>query len=439
MANETVTITIQSDDPSPVPVPGVVVQFFTTLGIFVTQGTTDSSGQVTALLAEATYNLLFYKQGVSILPKQPQQIVVIPSPGSNSFTVTGHVSTLPESPDPLRCRISGTLLGVDGMPVQDLRISFRPIPDLTVVGGNMVSVQSQIEEKSTSQGYFQFDLLRGLPYMAYLRGVDKFPLLGIEPASLLVIGPPLPSMSLVNLLFPLPVLVDFSQSSISIPLADGPDGSSTLGTIHYSDGSSSGTAPSSRTQPPPFAALDYVYSDPTLFTIILSNGSTQVTPLKVGTGTVTLTRKLPQAVFWPDPDGDGHVVAQIRRLAASLPSPPPERYAPVRLLWIKAIIRAAFDYALYRDHHDLKMRKFALDAERWLFEPSRLINSLENICQSLDIDIDLVRIFSRRVTREQVKKMEFLERAGNRDPARAFLAVLGAPLPETAEDDDGDE
>lgn len=112
----------------------------------------------------------------------------------------------------------------------------------------------------------------------------------------------------------------------------------------------------------------------------------------------------------------------------------------MRLLWIKAIIRAAFDYALYRDHRDLKMRKFALDAERWLFEPSHLINSLENICHALDIDVDLVRGFSRRVTREQVKKMEFLERAGTRDPARALLVVLGSPLPKSGDEgEDGDE
>lgn len=126
-------------------------------------------------------------------------------------------------------------------------------------------------------------------------------------------------------------------------------------------------------------------------------------------------------------------------MASSLPAPPPERYAPVRLLWIKAIIRAAFDYALYRDHRDLKLRKFAIDAERWLFEPSLLINSLENICQSLDINIDLVRIFSRRVTREQVKKMEFLERAGSRDPSKVYLAVLGGAVPAVEEDDDGDD
>lgn len=296
-----VTVTIRDDAPSPVVISGVVVQVYTTMGVLVTSGTTNSSGVVAFALPDSTYNLLFYKLGVSILPRQPQQIVVSSLAASNDFSITGHVSVLPESPDPLRCRVSGTLLGVDGLPVQDLRISFRPCPDVAVVGGNLVSVQSQIEVKSTPGGYFQFDLLRGLRYTAYLRGVDRLPQLGIEPVALAIIGPDLPSMSLVNLLFPLPVLVNFQPASISIPLAAGPNATATLGTITYADDSSSGTDPSSRTQQPPFATLDYVYSDPTLFSIILANGSTQVTPFKAGTGTVTMIRKIAQGVFWPDP------------------------------------------------------------------------------------------------------------------------------------------
>lgn len=297
-----VQIRLQDDEPSPQPIASVVVQVYTTLGVLVTSGTTGMDGAASFSLPDATYNVLFYKQGVSVLPRQPQQIVVDSLQISNNFLVTGHVSVLPESPDPLRCRVSGHLLGVDGLPTHDLRLSFRACPDLTVVGGNLlVSPQSQIEVPSTPDGYFQFDLLRGLKYTAYLRGVDKFPMLGIDPAALSVIGPPLPAMLLANLLFPLPVLVEFSQDSISIPLAGGPDGSATLGTITYSDGSSSGTSPSSRTQQPPFATLNYVYSDPELFSIILANGSTQVTPYKTGTGTVTMVRTLPKAIFWDTP------------------------------------------------------------------------------------------------------------------------------------------
>jgi hypothetical protein len=294
-------IRIEDDQPSPQPVSGVVVQIYTVLGVSVTSGTTDSSGIAAFLLPDATYNVLFYKQGVSILPRQPQQIVVSALAASNDFLVSAHVRTLPESPDPLRCRVSGYLIGVDGLPIQDLRLSFRPCKDLSIVGGNLVSVQSQLDVRPLETGYFQFDLLRGLRYQAYLQGIESFPQLGISPAALAVIGPDLPAMSLVNLLFPIPVLVEFSQESISIPLSAGQDGSATLGTIHYSDGSSSGTDPSSRTQQTPFAQLDYSYSDPALFSIVLANGSTVITPYQTGTGTVTITRTMPNAVYWPDP------------------------------------------------------------------------------------------------------------------------------------------
>lgn len=97
---------------------------------------------------------------------------------------------------------------------------------------------------------------------------------------------------------------------------------------------------------------------------------------------------------------------------------------PIRLLWIKTIFRAAFDYALYRDHRDLKLRKFALDAERWLFEPSHLVNSLEHVCSGLEIDIEKIRRFARQVTREQVKKLEFLERTGGKHASATLLKIV---------------
>ena len=53
---------------------------------------------------------------------------------------------------------------------------------------------------------------------------------------------------------------------------------------------------------------------------------------------------------------------------------------PCRVLWVKSIIRAAYDYALWKDASDLKLRKFAMDAAKWLFEPSSLFNGFENLC-----------------------------------------------------------
>lgn len=100
----------------------------------------------------------------------------------------------------------------------------------------------------------------------------------------------------------------------------------------------------------------------------------------------------------------------------------PERYVPYRLLWVKVIIRAAYDFALWKDSRDLRLRKYAQDAEKWLFEPSTLVNSFENICYLFGLDIKKIRQYAQKLTKEDVKKLEFRERQG-KDP---LLVALGS-------------
>jgi len=100
----------------------------------------------------------------------------------------------------------------------------------------------------------------------------------------------------------------------------------------------------------------------------------------------------------------------------------------IRLLWIKVILRAAYDWVLYRNSKSHIAKKIAEDAHRWLFNPpkekisivigntTRLVehqefNSLENICDAIDLDVDSVRKFARLLTRDAIKKMEFLDRS----------------------------
>ncbi len=102
-----------------------------------------------------------------------------------------------------------------------------------------------------------------------------------------------------------------------------------------------------------------------------------------------------------------------------------------RLLWIKVILRAAYDWVLYRNSKNSINRKIAKDAHSWLFEAAKskkkfiingeievlrieLFNSLENICGFLDLDVDSVRKFAKTLTRDDIKKQEFLERTSNR-------------------------
>ncbi len=105
----------------------------------------------------------------------------------------------------------------------------------------------------------------------------------------------------------------------------------------------------------------------------------------------------------------------------------PEHEA-IRLLWIKVILRAAYDWVLYRDSKNNTYKKIAGDAFRWLFEISKEtvivnmnnkfivvdssgFNTLEKLCDVLDIEIESVRKFANKLTRGDVKKLEFLDRS----------------------------
>ena len=90
----------------------------------------------------------------------------------------------------------------------------------------------------------------------------------------------------------------------------------------------------------------------------------------------------------------------------------PERYIPYRLLWAKVIIRAAYDYALWKDSKELRLRNYAQDAEKWLFESSSLELGFESICFKFDFPIERIRQRARALTKDDVKKLEFRERHG---------------------------
>jgi hypothetical protein len=96
----------------------------------------------------------------------------------------------------------------------------------------------------------------------------------------------------------------------------------------------------------------------------------------------------------------------------ALPSSTPSdrRYAGVRALWMKVIIRAVFDWVTYRDSTKIDKLKYAESAHDWLFEKNVLFNSFENVCRHLDIDPIVIRQHARKMTKDDVAKIEHLER-----------------------------
>ncbi len=107
-------------------------------------------------------------------------------------------------------------------------------------------------------------------------------------------------------------------------------------------------------------------------------------------------------------------VSQSARSALTTSTYNSELILPYKVLWAKVIIRAAYDYALWKDSNDIRLRRFAEDAAKWLFEPSdsELELSFENICFAFDFPIEKIRKKTRSLTREDVKKLEFRERQG---------------------------
>ncbi len=109
---------------------------------------------------------------------------------------------------------------------------------------------------------------------------------------------------------------------------------------------------------------------------------------------------------------DGTLVAIIAIQIADISL---ERYARLRALWVRVIVRAAYDVASHKDDKKVNCRKWAEDAERWLFSPSFLFNSFENICFMLSIDPEKFRSWAKNLTKDEVRKLEHMERSSSVD------------------------
>lgn len=105
-----------------------------------------------------------------------------------------------------------------------------------------------------------------------------------------------------------------------------------------------------------------------------------------------------------------------------------ERYSGHKALWLRVIIRAAFDLASYKNDPRLGLRKYADNAQKWLFDRSYLFNSFENVCIMLNLPPEPIRHWATSLTKEEVQKMEHLERGSTK--------TLAGVLPSMSKDYD---
>ncbi len=282
-----VTLTVMDDEIVPAPVEDVVVEFYTAGAVFVTSETTDEDGLVTVTLPEDDYDVLFYRPGISILPKQPQRIEVQAT--DNDFTVTCHRRTLPETIDPRRTRVTGHFLGVDGGLAKE-RIVFTTKKDLLVYVTGVITLDGRFEVASNEEGYFDFELLRNTEYDVRFIHLDT--LLGQAAGKLCVKVPDGPAIELEKLLFPLPQSLSFSESAITLVAGAGPD-ESVQREVLFSDGSS-------RIGGVPWASITLTNTDNTVVEAAFRDGVLCLTPLSPGVATISSTRAISSYAFWEE-------------------------------------------------------------------------------------------------------------------------------------------
>jgi hypothetical protein len=177
-----VDIFVKDTQPVPQPVSGVVVNVYdaSTLA-FVTSGVTDGAGQAALLLPGDAdgipYEVRFYKQGVSF--QNPMAILVKDPLGvgeTNEFDASGQVKTLAEAVDPLLCRVTAQLIGMDGKPMKNVLIKLFSRADIEsqnplVLNDRLLTGQS-FEVKTDENGEAIFDLIRKGEYFTTFAGND---------------------------------------------------------------------------------------------------------------------------------------------------------------------------------------------------------------------------------------------------------------------------
>ena len=280
-----VTIVITSNDPSPVLIEGVVVQVYETGGSFVTQNTTDSSGEADFSLDDADYDLLFFKKGVTILPKQPQRITVDFGASSNTFDVLASIFSLPQSIDPDLCRVTGTLRGSESSAIKGFRLYLQTKIHFLVVSGDVLEPDHIVEPVSDENGFFDFELYRGVEYNGMFWN---------DTNQIDVIVPDQVAIGLEDLFFPVQVDATFSDTTLAlVALATPPDETITY-VVTYSDNSV-------RTTQTQFSSLTVTNDDEDVVEVQIFDDRFGITPLAAGVANITLTRKLSTDLLILDP------------------------------------------------------------------------------------------------------------------------------------------
>jgi hypothetical protein len=227
------TVVTSDDQVVPVPVQDVSVRVYDEDDVFMTEGVTDANGQFVLPLAGSaspgtSYIIRLRKNGYTVPSGHTQFINVLdplPVGATNTFDFTLHEVTIPESVDPLMCRVSGYLVDASMQPRKNVNIRFitrKGFPDSsigimaqtsnpTVVGGRIIA--ADVTVTTDRLGYVEVSLPRGGVFDVHVSGLEH-PSGVVSP----VVIPELSAARLEDILFPYVQSVSYTPNPVSVVL-----------------------------------------------------------------------------------------------------------------------------------------------------------------------------------------------------------------------------
>ena len=187
-------VTFSVKDESAQPVEGVKIRLFDAVDTYITEFETDVNGEGTYVLEGSPdpgtqYIARLTPPAGALIQNGPTQTFavldpVVP-PNTNTFDfVTEALPSIPVSPDPDMCRISGYFSDSSKRPINNLSLIFHPregYPDFIISGAPFSGEPSVVGDRVVASdrrvnadrnGYVEFDLPRGSVFDVYIQGMD---------------------------------------------------------------------------------------------------------------------------------------------------------------------------------------------------------------------------------------------------------------------------
>lgn len=200
MSIESVDILVVDTTLAANPLAGVTVKILTEDGTsVVAQPVTDADGLVNQLLPTGTYQVRFFKFGVTF----SRQLIKVLSVGSNQFRVRGEVYTYPQSTDTRICIASGFFRTPSGGLARGVDVHFIAKFNPLLLEDSAI-MPERITQRTNNEGYMEVPLIRFGQYEATVEGMEDY--------QRVVCVPDAPSVNIGNLLFPVVDAITFDET-----------------------------------------------------------------------------------------------------------------------------------------------------------------------------------------------------------------------------------